>query len=67
MAPCLFCRKRTHFNMICKWCDSNMCIRCIQTEVHGCSGLIKMKESHLESLKHKLINEKVVGVKLVKV
>lgn len=64
MSRCAFCRKRNHLNMSCKWCAHDACVRCIQTEVHNCTGIPQMKETQVETLKQKLLSEKVVGEKL---
>lgn len=64
MGRCVFCRKRTHLDMVCKWCHTYLCVSCIQTEVHHCTGMNKLKETQAEMLKHKLHDEKVIGSKL---
>jgi predicted nucleic acid binding AN1-type Zn finger protein len=36
MGKCTNCRKRSHLGMMCKWCNLEHCVSCIQVEIHKC-------------------------------
>lgn len=66
MARCEFCRKRSHLDMQCKWCKKAYCIACLQAEVHKCLNTEDMKNEQHLILENRLLREKVVGEKLLK-
>lgn len=67
MGRCANCRKRTHLGIICKWCNHEHCVHCIQTERHNCESLDIMKQQTQSSLRERLMHEKTAGEKMIKI
>lgn len=61
---CMYCLKKSSLKMNCKFCDSSLCVRCIQPEVHRCEKLNEMKTDLSKKLEHKLLMEKCVRSKI---
>lgn len=67
MGRCANCRKKTHLGMVCKWCDFEHCVSCVQTEVHKCKGADLMIKQKHDLLEHRLLNERTVSEKVIKI
>ena len=67
MGRCANCRKKTHFGMVCKWCDLDHCVSCMQTEIHQCKGADLMIKQQHGLFKNKLLSEKTVSEKVIKI
>jgi hypothetical protein len=55
--PCFKCKKKG-IPIPCKYCNLSFCSRCIQLEIHNCSGSDIKKQDSLEKLKCQLKFEK---------
>jgi len=67
MPKCTSCLRKNHLMMKCKWCTIAFCPSCISYEVHSCSKIDDMRKFHLKTLEERLLNDKVDGVKLIKI
>lgn len=67
MGRCANCRKRTHLGMTCKWCEQEHCVHCIQPELHSCLSMDTMKKQTKLSLRERLMHEKTVSEKMIKI
>lgn len=61
---CMYCLKKSSLKINCKFCDSVLCVSCIQPEVHRCEKLSVMKDDLSKKLEHKLLMEKCVRSKI---
>lgn len=67
MGRCANCRKKTHLNMVCKWCAYDHCVSCVQMEIHKCTGVNDMIHHKQALLEQKLNNEKTAVHKVLKI
>ena len=51
--PCFKCKNKG-IPINCKYCNLRFCSKCIQLEIHNCSGLKLKKENSLKNLKKEL-------------
>lgn len=67
MSRCAWCRKKTHLDIACKWCSKIHCTTCLLAESHACPNMSDMKNEQHSLLTNKLMHEKVVKSKVLKI
>jgi hypothetical protein len=64
MPICVFCSKKNHIDLKCKWCELSVCVKCIQPEFHLCTGIKECIHHKSNILKINLMNQRVSSVKV---
>ena len=64
MGRCTNCRKRSHLGMMCKWCNLEHCVSCIQVEIHQCRSYDIVSDKQV--LQKTLFNGKTIDNKNLK-
>lgn len=64
MGKCVFCKKKDHLQLECKWCEQKFCTRCLQYEVHKCPNAENMRRDQFMRLASILGKGKTVADKL---
>jgi hypothetical protein len=67
MVRCNFCKKKCSMPLMCKYCDTDFCIKCRHYETHRCTGYTTMQSAKQELLKETLEKQKTDSVKVIKI
>ena len=68
MPRCELCHKKAGLNLItCKFCEKELCTRCIDMSIHKCEKIDKYVEEKRKALEDSLLENKTVDKKCISI
>jgi hypothetical protein len=64
---CNNCRKKKSILLECKYCNIAFCSACIELDIHKCKKINECRKRKRETLENKLLSEKSVINKVIKI
>ncbi len=64
---CKNCRKKKSILLECKYCNIGFCSGCIELEIHKCKKIDECRKRKRETLETKLLSEKTIQNKIIKI